>query len=799
MKFKLLLIVMMISLGSLWSASISGYVRNSSNGEKVPFANIVISETGKGVNANEEGYYVINRLQPGSYTVQYSSIGFSLLKKNITIENIEDDKFQTVELLKSSVAIQGLEVSAQKFDNLNFKTKEIVVSTQNISRETITQIADMGEPDVLRSLQNMPGVTCISDFSSGLYVRGGTPDQNLILLDGINVYNPTHFGGIFSTFNSDAVANVELIKGGYPVAYGGKLSSVLKVSNLDGNRKRFQADARVSLISSSATVQGPWKIKNLKGSYMASYRRTYLDLLMKTADILGIANTSEFPSVYFYDGHAKINIDLTPKDFLNLSYYSGKDFVEFDEIDLDQFYLNWGNRTFSANWKHVFSPNLVSNFLLAGSKYESDFVIEEEGDFEDDSFLYDRYNLINDVSIKADLQYKANETHQIRFGTNSKINKISFEEIIKENGETFSDYHPNLELFSFSNSVYLQDSWEFADFWSLQSGFRLNQYYSSSTYLKGKPHKNFFSITPRVSLRKILTDRSSAYFSYGKFYQYLNALTLNYIPLDIWLPADHSIKPSSANHFIAGYQAQFNDNHVLDFEVYYKNQKNITEYKDNSETNWNSDDIVMDDLFNIGKGYSYGAELLLRSQWSGLEGFVSYSYGVTRKKVKDQYLDSETLKPQYFAPKHDRTHSVNIVESYNLTDKTGFRIFGGDAIFNLTYKFGSGQPYKTPHRVINENPDEDEEDYELIYDFSEGKRLNPYHRLDLTIKMRKERQKYTFEPYIQILNVTNHTNEYFISFDDDEDDFDEDGKFVGKEERYGMIPFIPFFGFNFHW
>lgn len=792
MKVKII-VIMMLFCAALFSASISGFITNAANGEKIRYASAVIEGKEQGAYSNDEGYFVINRVAPGKIKLHVSAIGYRVKILELEITEVNEQKIVNLELQPAAVAIEGIEVTADRFDNLKINQQEIEIAKLNIRSATINEIVEIGEPDVLRAIQNMPGVTSISDFSSGLYVRGGTPDQNLILLDGIDVYNPTHFGGIFSTFNPDAISNVELLKGGFPAAYGGRLASVLKITNLDGNRKHHQGSARISLISSSATLQGPWKIGQHKGSYMASFRRTYMDLFRKGAELFKVKGAKNFPNYFFYDGHAKVNLDLTNHDFLSFSYYSGKDYLKLDESLVDKFHLDWGNNTFSTTWTHVFSPQLLSKFLIASSNYKSEFIMQQDEmrEEEEDDFAYDRTNIIQDYSIKANMDYRPNKKHQIKFGLDTKINQISYEEIIDAEDFDPDIYHPDLKLKSFSTSCYIQDSWKFADFWTLQPGIRVNQYLTQSDYLAGKPSENFYNYSPRISLRHEISNSSNAYISYGRYYQYLNSLTASFAPLDIWLPLDKTLVPSSADHYIAGYKILLGKNHVLDVEAYYKNLKNVTEYRDNSNTNWASDDITMADLFNVGKGYSYGLEVMFRSQMLGLEGFTAYSYGVTKKKIENENINETTGKEEYFSPRYDRTHSFNMVETYNLTEHTGVKIFGGETTISLTYKYGSGQPYKTPEMTL------DEEGQPLeVFNYREGKRLKDYHRLDVSFKFKKFKKHYNFEPYIQIINVTNHRNEYRAEFSEQED---ENGNIYYEKSTTHMLPIIPFFGFNYSW
>jgi len=792
---KQISIVIILTLCSaLFSASISGFISNASNGEKLAYANAIIIETEQGALANEQGYFVINRMRAGKYTLQFSMIGYKVKRLNLELIDHIDNKFINIELEPSSIKTSGISVRAERFSNFEINKQQIEVGKVNIRTETIKNIGALGEPDVMKALKTLPGVNTVSDFSSGLYVRGGTPDQNLILLDGIDVYNPNHVGGIFSTFNADAISNVELIKGGFPANYGGRLSSVLKVTNLDGNRKKIQGNANASIISTNITLHGPLEIGKIKGSFMGSFRRTYLDIIFKIAEKMKKIDADEIPNYYFYDGHAKVNFDLSPKDFLTLSYYSGRDYLTLDESIIDELDINWGNGTSAAILTHVFSPELISKSILAYSQYSSKFLIadsmdDEDGD-EDDEFYYNRGNKIADYTFNSSLEYLPNHKHKVEFGLNAKFNKIGYEETIEAEDLEDIDYHPELDFSAFTSSIYITDSWKFADFWTMQPGLRINQHFTQSDYIAGKPSENFLNISPRISLRKEISTSSNAYLSYGRYYQYLNSFSSEFAALDIWLPQDNTISPSSADHYIAGCKTLLWKNHVLDVEAYYKNMDNIAEHYDTSDIDWSDENLQMADLFKFGKGFAYGLEFMLRSQILGLEGFSSYSYSVTSKKIPGMNINTDTGKEEYFHPRHDRTHTVNIVETYNLTEHLGFKIFGGETKVGITYNFGSGQPYKTPEYTMN-----DEGEKIIEYNYREEKRLGSYHRLDLSLRFSKKRKHHIFEPYIQIINVTNHKNDYQINFDDIEE---VNGETTYTEDKMSMLPLLPFFGLSWY-
>ncbi|RLC45184.1 MAG: TonB-dependent receptor, partial [Candidatus Cloacimonadota bacterium] len=384
-------------LSNLFAATVSGFVLDKENGERIAYSSVIIAGTNQGAITNKEGYFVINQVFTGKIEFFISHAAYNPAKVIKMIESIDEEIFFRVELDKAVIKVEGMNVKANKFEQ-EINSRQIKVSNVIRTTENLTSIPSIADADVFRALQVLPGVSAMSDFSSGLYVRGGSPDQNLILLDDTDVYNPSHFGGVFSTFNTDAIENVELMKGGFPANYGGRLSSVLDVTNLDGNRKEHQGVARLSLISASSTLQGPWT----KGSYMLSFRRTYIDVLANLADI-------EIPDYYFYDGHAKLTWDLNEKDKVTTSCYFGKDDLSMDfgmKMSLD-----WGNDTITTQWIHIFNPQLFSHFALSRSHFDFNFILLSESDQE-----FKQGNDIVDYTVKNKFSYYPNETHNIDFG-----------------------------------------------------------------------------------------------------------------------------------------------------------------------------------------------------------------------------------------------------------------------------------------------------------------------------------------------------------------------------------------------
>jgi outer membrane receptor protein involved in Fe transport len=699
---------------------------------------------------------VLNGVPYGRIKINFAMMGYEPKEIEKDVSATSKDIFVEIELKNIDVEVEGITISAESFKQ---KINSRIISTAAIRQTTqeLQDVAVIAESDVFRSLQMQPGVKPISDFSSGLYVRGGSTDQNLILMDGIDVYNPSHFGGVFSTFNTDAIKNVELIKGGYPAKFGGRLSSVLNIANKDGNRKQFKGVARLSLLSSSMTVESPWKIGKQKGSFMASFRRTYLDLIKKMTKL-------KLPDYYFYDGHAKVNWDLTSHDKITTSTYFGKDALTLNSSSKVK--LSWGNETFSSQWTHIFKPELFSHFTVAGSHFYSKLNYATSSDE-----FFDRKNNILDGTIKGGFTYTPVDEHVIDFGAEIKLNNMKFETI--SNMDVDQNKLPKIEVDAHIASAYIQDSWKVGDFWTIQPGLRAAMCKSKNKGKAGK-EKTYFRLSPRFSIRRELTETSNVYFTYGRYYQYLSLLSQGeFSAFDLWFPIDKDVPPGKSDHFILGYKTELFGEWGLDIEGYYKDMDNLVEYRQEADYEWDNQTNTLKDMLNLGHGYSYGADILLRNQWNDFSGFIGYSYGVTKKKINSTNVDLETGEEQYYFPKYDKTHTINVVEKYsmrNLMNLDGDK----DLTIGMNYTFATGQPFAKLEQIYMYNGD-----FNQIYGYKDSGRLPNYSRFDLSITYKKEYKNLTLEPYLQIFILARFLQKFASQ---EEMGLDQAVHFFGKED-----------------
>ena len=770
----MLFAMMLMTEAVLNAATISGFITRKDSAEPLQYVNVRVSETKAGTQTNKKGYYVITVPSAGNYTMTVSMISYSKVTQPFEIMTSNDDITLDVALDKASVEMNKVTVTGNRLDKDVVNTPNIKVSTITQTTEDILNTVSVAEADVFRSVLTLPGVTPISDFSSGLYVRGGSPDQNLILLDDIDVYNPNHFGGIFSTFNTDAVESVELMKGGFPAKYGGRLSSVLDVTNRQGNRKYHQGVARLSLISASTTMEGPWEIGSEKGSYMGSFRRTYLDALKQAFDL---------PDYYFYDGHWKLNWDMGNRNKLSTSMYFGKDNLEMDLGD--KFHMDWGNKTFSSQWVHIFNSTLFSHFVLAGSNFESNMEMTSTN-----GKVFDRRNSIDDATAKQMFAWKAANNHQVDFGLEAKLNDTNYS--VYTRFQIDPNSLPDIKVSSLTGSAYIQDIWDIDEFWTFQPGLRLSNYNTLNINLPACPDASYFRIEPRLSLRRKLDVAENISINYGRYYQYMTCMTMNVsTPFDLWFPLDGSLKPGRSDHFIFSYKNQLSPNFNLDMELYYKTYNDILEYNTANDYTWSNRTGQLKDTFHVGKGFTYGFDTQLRNDWLGVQGFIGYTLSKTRRKMQDVNINPQTNEPEYFCPTYDKTHQLNIVETYNLTENTGKQLWGGDVKFGLNYSYSTGQPTAKPEGIYN-----DGEQYQIIYSYKDRVRLPAYNRLDLSIKNEWTKSWGTIEPYFEIINVFNHhnvgTRNYYVAFD-------SEGSAHLKKSDSGQFPLVPFVGVNVKW
>jgi len=639
----------------------------------------------------------------------------------------------------------------------------------SLSGALINALPQAADADVIRSMQVLPGVQSANEQSNSLYIRGGTPDQNLILLDNTEVYNPSHLGGIFSTFNSDAISSVELYKAGFPCRYGDRLSSVIDIRNKDGNRRHQEGVLRLSMMSASSTVQGPWEFSGTSGSYMASFRRTLYELL-----------DFDIPDSYFYDGHLKLNWDAGLRDKLFFSTYFGEDHLymnEGEEMD-----MTWGNQTVTAQWQHIFSSRLYGklNLSSSGFYFDLDQVFDGEASVEQE-------NEIADYSLKINFYHQSNLGHQMEYGLELKSLDITFG--ADTNLDIDTSHYPWLEVPSRLASLYLQDKWKLNNRWILMPGLRYTWCTTKSEYHPSDSRENYHRLSPRIALKYNIAESTAITLNYGRYYQYLTAANRPDWPMSLWMPIDKSVAPGEADHYVLGLEASPGNQFSLQIEGYYKALRNQISLDEAAFMEWDTASFLSE-AYKIGDGYSYGLEFLVNTGWRGIEGFMSYTYSKTRLKIDGSNINPATGEAEYYHPSYDRTHNFNVTQNYFLSRYTGYSIMGAELILGMLYSYGSGQAGQSPEGVY-----EDMYGLQFVSGYLDNARLPDYSRLDLSIKFKWDFGHYELEPYIMVVNCLDNRNIWTRRW---YAEADNDAVVLNHRDTY-MFERMPFLGINISW
>lgn len=781
LKKLLILMFVLIARGSFvfgqdrQNATIHGFVYDAANGEALIGANVYLDKTKIGGSTNLSGYYVIPHVPVGAYTVIVRHIGYQAYKQEISLAEGEA-KTITVSLQAESIVTEGVVISGDSIPGAQ-RLYERELSTLEISLRQIQQIPQVVETDLLRSLQTLPGIMPVSDFSSALYVRGGTPDQNLYLMDGTDVYNPEHAFGVFSTFNTDAIKQIELSKGGFSAKYGGRLSSVLSVTNLDGNRERFEATGSISLLSAKTTLQMPLgKVGSLSGSL----RRTYFDqTVAKFVD--------EVPDYYFLDGNLKAFFDLNSKNKLTISGYGSTDDLNytFNKKVRDQAALkyDWGNRTGSVRWTRIFSPQLFANLWITGSRFDSNADFSQLFDF-----VFTEKNYISDVSFKGDFEFHLSKTVRADFGFEQKNLHLVYKHET-QSGIIDIDHKPR------HYAAYFSGNWRPAIRWDFVAGVRYD-------FFDGE--KEFKNFAPRFAAKYRLTDSFNLKAAGGTYYQYLHRVPRTFIA-DNWVASDRALKESSAQHAIAGISKDFASGYQVEIETYYKDYQNVYAFNENYKVDitpqaFDGDVPIYtqtEAIFHRGDGDSKGVEFLLRKNQGVFTGWLSYSLARTR------YAFDRINQGKAFAPRHDRAHVFNIVGNLDwknfkrrlrkqepIQHKTNWRL-------GVIFVYTSGQPITLPgsHYFVSTAPDWDFASPEVFPSVINGFRLPPYMRLDVSITYEKHYRNWTMLPYLQIFNVGYRKNVWFVDYDAIPSN--SGAVLTPVIDPIAMFPILPTLGVNF--
>jgi outer membrane cobalamin receptor len=690
-----------VGAGPAFALPIRGFVVDGTSGEPLPAANVWLEGTTRGAVSNLDGYFVVDDLAPGRHAIRVSYIGYrdATVRVEITTELMDPLR---VELVPEPLAMEPIEVTADE-EEADVRTSPRV-STVPVDRQTIRSLPSLAaEMDVLRAMQTIPGVKASSDLNSAAYVRGGSPDQTLILMDHNVVYNPSHMFGLFSTFNADAVKHIELIKGGFPAQYGGRSGSVLHVITNEGNRNRTEGMASLGIVSARLALEGP--LRGARGSYAVSGRRTYLEPIV--AALRKAYDTDDIPDYFFYDANGKVNLDLSDKGTLSLAGYWGDDKLtsEFgDEDDRMVFLAKWGNRSLTSRLRHVVGGAFFLSAGASWSKYRSGWTFDDDG-----VIVEDALNRLTDYSLKLDLEYMGHESHRIKTG--AWLSLYDFK--LTDKGEDIT--WVSVDTTTYNLSIYAQDTWKLGALLQIEPGVRA-YYHQAGDHLRADP---------RIAIAYYLQPNMRLKLSGGRYTQWINVLSLGegFSNFDIWVPVDGSIQPSFSNQGILGFEWDRDDGVEVTAEAYYTDMHDVTTFDVLGVLQEESE--VADDAFVIGDGRAYGAELMLRRREGRLTGWLGYSLSWTKRRYPDSYINGG----DWFYPKWDRRHDAIAVLSYNLNDR--WTLSG-------SWRYNTGQGYTQALGVYTmrfaDMPEEylDDDGRAVLPGSQNNYRFPADHRLDLT-------------------------------------------------------------------
>jgi hypothetical protein len=758
--------------------TLNGYVKDVENGEELIGVTVYIPQLQAGTSSNSYGFYSLT-VAPGRYQVQFSYVGF----RTVTLEiDLQKDTSRNIELAAEATFIEEVVVEDKRPDA---NVEDVQMSRNTINMNQVRNLpALFGEVDIIKNIQMLPGVITAGEGTSSFFVRGGSADQNLILIDEAPVYDPSHLFGLFSVFNADVIKESELYKGGIPARFGGRLSSILEVRTKDGNNKELHGTGGIGSMASRIMVEGP--IKKEKSSFIVSARRSYADLFLRAAN--------EDNLVYFFDINAKINWRHNNNNRFFAAFYAGRDDFSFS----DDFGFSWGNATATFRWNHLFNDRLFSNTSLIASNF--DYALEIIDPAEGLKWTSN----LQELSLKNDLSYFINPDNELSFGYHITGRRFSPGKIQPNTSGSIFTTVELQNLYALDHGLYISNRQQLGERFTLDYGVRLSifqQMGKTDVYVYEDPYDNvnvvrtdtlhydawdniktYVNLEPRVGLRYVLAPGQSLKVSYNRMVQNTHLIASGTVPVpfNTWNPSSTYLKPQLADQVAAGYFRNFNDNtYELSVETYYKAMRNVTDFADNAQLFFNQD---LSTEFRQGKSSSYGVEVMLNKTKGRLTGSVAYTWSRTVREI-----DGVNHGNEFFA-NYDRRNVFNVYATYELNPRW---------TFGASFNYGTGRPITLPAGKFefgNYNPD--------VITERNGYRLAAYNRLDLsaTLKTRQRPdRKWKGEWVFSVFNVYNQQNPFTIYTRTKQDD---DGNIIGdgteKEARLVyLFPILPSVTYNF--
>jgi hypothetical protein len=748
--------------------TISGYIRDNTNGEDLIGATCYVKGLKIGTASNTYGFYSIT-LPKGQHELIFSFIGNQAVSKKI---DLQKDIVLNVNLEPEAEQITEVVVTG-KSSNQNVEKAEM--SVVNLPTSIIKKLpALMGEADLIKTVQMLPGVKPASEGSSGFSVRGGNPDQNLLLLDEAPVYNASHLLGFFSVFNNDAISDLKLYKGDIPANFGGRLSSILDIKMKNGNAKKFSMQGGLGTISSRLTLEGPIGEKT---SFIVSGRRSYMDLFLRMSSNEDVKDNI----VYFYDLNAKITHRFNDRNRLFVSSYLGRDVFKSKDMGFD-----FGNQTFSLRWNHLFNNKLFCNTTALFSTYN----YELNSDDASTGFVWD--SKMQDKSLKLDFTYFLNTNNTVKFGASTIYHSFDPGNARAKGAKSFISEYKVPGSNALENAAYITNEQKIGSRLTLKYGIRFSNFnhmgsttvyhfdekynlVDSSKYKKGEVIKTYSDWEPRLGLKFTINEKSSAKLSYSKTTQYmqLSQNSTGGMPLDVWFPASKNIKPQYANQYALGYFRNVFDNKLeLSFETYYKKMKNTIDFKDFASLLLNKQ---IEGEVRVGESEAYGFEFMANLNLKKLQGWIGYTYSDASRTIADINNGKKYNSP------YDITHNVKATLSYDINELVNLSA-------NFTYSTGAPATYPVARGIYHgENI--------KVYSDRNSYRMEDNHRLDLglTIKSKKNKtRRYKTEWNFSVYNIYGRKNPWAISFKEE----DDNPNVIYAEKTY-LFTFVPSITFNF--